>query len=152
MKPFHFSLEKVLKVRQLETMKAKQALVAAQMAVGQAWVELEQARNERIASATGQERLQKRRVRVSTLAAASEAHQELIRAEEEAAQALNRARAQVVERRDELQEARRKEKALEKLRDQQLELSRQEEERLDQATTDETAQTTRQAAKGDAAL
>jgi flagellar FliJ protein len=140
MKPFQFNLEKVLKMRQLQTLKAKQALAAAQLAVGQAWVSMERARNDRTASATAMEQMQTQRVRVGTLTVSSERHDALSKAELLAAERLQAATAEVDVRRAELTEAKRREKALEKLREQQYEVSRHEVERAEQAENDEMAQ------------
>lgn len=152
MKPFQFNLEKVLKIRQLQTLKAKQAVAAAQLAVGRAWVELERARNDRVASAKAMEQMQTQRVRVGTLCVSSERHEVLGKAELLAAEHLQAATTVLNDQRAELIEAQRREKALEKLREQQYEVSRHEGERAEQADNDEIAQLIGQNRRGDARL
>jgi flagellar FliJ protein len=147
-KPFRFNLEKVLKVREVETMKAKQALAAAQLVAGQAWVTTEQRRSQRAAFEAEWEAKRSRRMSAGEWNAASERQALLVQAEQEAVQALHAALAVVAERRSELEEAERKEKALTKLREQQFEAHEYAMRAEEQVITDEIAQTVRQQQKG----
>lgn len=140
MKPFRFSLEKVLKVRQHQTMLCKHALATAQLAAGQAWVTLEKAR---VARADFEKELQERRTRRMTAqkwAASSEQHDRVVQHEKAAAEKLHQALAEVAGKRAELEEAERRAKTLEKLRDQQMEAHRYGELAEEQAAMDEMAQ------------
>jgi flagellar FliJ protein len=147
-KPFRFNLEKVLKVRQLETLKAKQALAEAQLLAGQAWAASEQARAARVAFEGEMERRRSRRITAGEWAALSEQHDQLTAREKEAARRLHEALALVAERRSQLEEAQRREKALEKLREQQFEAYLHEEQLAEQAEVDEMAQNLSRAQKG----
>ncbi|HWI65935.1 MAG TPA: flagellar FliJ family protein [Symbiobacteriaceae bacterium] len=143
MKPFRFNLEKVLKVRQVETTKAKQALAAAQLASGQAWVQMENCRKQRIAFEADWEARRKGRMTAAEWNQASERQSQLVQVEKDAVDTLHRALAVVAERRAELEEAERKEKALTKLREQQYEAHEYAERAEEQIITDEIAQTVR---------
>jgi flagellar FliJ protein len=147
-KPFRFNLEKVLKVRQRETLKAKQALAAAQLASGQAWVALEKARAERVAFEAEWEERRKQRMPAREWMEASQRHEALMKAEKAAAEALHQALAVVAQRRAELEEAERREKALDRLREQQYEAHAYEMRQLEQAEMDEIAQAMRRTQGG----
>lgn len=148
MKPFRFSLEKVLKVRQLETTKAKQALAMAQLTSGQAWVASEKARASRVAFEADWERRRAGRSSVSAWQEAAARHEELVAAEKEAVERLHAALAEVAAKRAELEEAQRREKALEKLREQQYAAHEYTEQTSEQALIDEMAQTMGRIEKG----
>jgi len=141
LKPFRFSLEKVLKVRQLQTAKARQALSGAQLVAGHAWVAVEAARSARVAFAADWEARRAKRMTAGEWADASEHQDGLAAAEKAAADRLHSALEAVAERRAELVEVERKEKALEKLRDQQWAAHECEQRAAEQAETDEIAQT-----------
>lgn len=148
MKPFRFSLEKVLKVRQVETMKAKQSLASSQLVAGQAWVSMERARAARIAFEAEWEERRKRRMSAKDWVESGERHEGLIQSEKNAADSLHKALRIVAEKRAELEEAERREKALDKLREQQYEAHEYQERAEEQAVTDEIAQNVRRVAKG----
>lgn len=148
MKPFRFSLEKVLNVRQLQTTKAKQALASAQLVAGQAWMALEQARVARVTFETEWEARRTSRMTAGEWAAASQTQDGLVEAAKAAADRLHSALEVVAELREELVEAQRKEKALEKLRDQQREAHEHAMRATEQAETDEVAQAVGRAQKG----
>lgn len=149
MKPFRFNLEKVLKVRQVETLKAKQALAKAQLTSGQAWVVMEKARTDRTAfEAAWEERRSSQRQTVREWTESSQRHAAMVEAEKAAVEALHQALAAVAEKRAELEEAERKEQALLKLREQQEAAHDSAERAEEQATTDEIAQNTRRSVRG----
>lgn len=145
MKPFRFNLEKVLKVREVETMKAKQALAKAQLASGQAWVVMENCRRQRVAFEGEWETRRKGRMTAAEWNQASERLSAFVREEQKAVELLHQALAAVAEKRAELEEAERKEKALTKLREQQYEAHEYAERAEEQLVTDEIAQTVRRA-------
>jgi len=143
LKPFRFNLEKVLKVRQVETMKAKQALASAQLASGQAWVTMENCRKQRVAFEADWEARRKGRMTAAEWSQASERQSALVQQEQKAVDILHRSLALVAEKRAELEEAERKEQALTKLREQQFEAHEYAERAEEQIITDEIAQTVR---------
>lgn len=114
MRPFHLNLEKVLKVRQMQTIKARQELATAQLAVGRAWFEAEQSRAGRMAAAGT-------RVAVGGTQEVTRLHvppEARGLDERTAASRLQRAVAELAAKRAALQEAIRREGALQELRDQ----------------------------------
>lgn len=139
MKPFRFSLEKVLKVREHQTLLAKHALAEAQLQVGQAWAALEQARVARVHFETEMEEQRSHRLPAQKWQALSQQHDYMVLKEKRAVQALHEALARVAERRAELEEAERREKTLEKLREQQFESHRYSELSEEQFAMDEMA-------------
>lgn len=139
MKPFRFSLEKVLKVREHQTMLAKHALAEAQLKVGQAWAALEQARVARVHFEAEMEEQRSHRLPAQKWQALSQQHDYMVMKEKNAVQALHEALARVSERRAELEEAERREKTLEKLREQQFESHRYSEHSEEQFAMDEMA-------------
>lgn len=139
MKPFRFSLEKVLKVREHQTMLAKHALAEAQLKVGQAWATLEQARLARVQFETEMEEQRSHPLPVQKWQALSEKHDYMALREKGAVQDLHAALAWVTEKRAELEEAERRERTLEKLRDQQFETHRYAELSEEQFDMDEMA-------------
>jgi len=147
LKPFRFNLEKVLKVRQVESMKAKQALALAQLKSGQAWVTMENCRKQRAAFEAEWETRRKVRMTAAEWNQASERLAALVQVEKDAVEALHQALAVVAEKRAELEEAERKEKALTKLREQQYEAHEYAEQVEEQIITDEIAQTVRRSSQ-----
>lgn len=139
MKPFRFSLEKVLKVRQHQTMLAKHALAEAQLRVGQAWAALEQARVARVQFEAGMEEQRSHRLPAQKWQTLSQRHDYMVLKEKNAVQSLHEALARVAEKRSELEEAERREKTLEKLREQQFESHRYTELSEEQFAMDEMA-------------
>lgn len=143
MKTFRFTLEKVLRVRQHQSMLAKHAVAQAQLLAGKAWVALEQARLARTQFETEWEERRKNRMTARQWSAYSEQHQRLAQTEQAAASELHSALAEVSRKRDELEAAMQREKALDKLREQQYEAYQQEQLAVEQAQNDEIAQTRR---------
>ena len=149
MAPFRFNLEKVLKVRQVETLKAKQSVAQAQLVSGQAWVAVEKVRSERVAfEAAWEERRSSRRQTAREWTDSSQRHGALVEAEKAAVEALHAALAVVAEKRAELEEAERREQALLKLREQQEEAHEYAERAEEQIITDEIAQNTHRSVRG----
>jgi flagellar export protein FliJ len=143
-KPFRFTLEKVLSVRRRQTLGAQKALSGAQMEAAKRWSQLEGARVTR----TEQEQAWTEKQASGRVTARqwkiSGEHLDGLRAvERQASEALQEALAEVAAKRAELEEASRREKALEKLRQQQLEAHQQVIQMAEQAAVDEMAQTAR---------
>lgn len=145
---FHFSLERVLNVRETQTLQAQQMLAEAQTLAGRALATLLEARAAREAFA---ERLAGRRLagmQAWEWAAADRQYDMLCQAVRWAEEAHAEALKVVDDRRLQLQEAMRREDMLLSLRDRQLEAFQVEELRAEQATVDELAQAMRRTARG----
>ncbi len=140
MKPFRFRLEKVLNIRQRESVLAKNALAQARLRSRQAVAFLETARTERAASE--QALLAKRQKRMITYEwiLSAQMHDALVEREKQAQAALRAAREEEARRRELLAEAERREKVLDKLKERQAEEHRYQLEAYEQAQIDEMAQ------------
>jgi flagellar protein FliJ len=146
--PFRFRLQKVLMVREFETLVATQALVAARGAAAEASAAVHHRRQARVEYA-GQ-LAQRRTLGMPAWEwAATARHYELLcQAEQEAAESLHRALGLVAERQVAVEGAMRREETLHKLQDHHLEAFQYAEQAAEQAALDEMAQTYRLIAKG----
>lgn len=148
MRSFRFSLQRVLTVRELETLQAQQALAGAQAAAKEAaaaLAEIRAARQEFVV------KLEERRARGMVAwewTATSRHHEALSRQEGLAANALHAALERVATRQVELERALQREQVLEQLRDQQQAAYQYAEQLAEQAAIDEMAQRTRLVHKG----
>lgn len=140
MKRFRFSLERVLDVREIQSVLVLQSLGEARVAAGQAAAALEEARGRRSSYAVSLEERRRQGMAAWEWAVTSTRHEALSRAEQEATQALQRALETVSLRQAELEGARQREKALQHLKGVQLEAFRLADAAADQAVNDELAQ------------
>lgn len=148
MGPFRFSLEKVLRLRQRETLLAQMALAAARRRAAAATAGVEQARSRRLAYEQEMGVARSRVIRVGALSAQTWQHGNLARVEAAAVEALHDALAEVADRRIGLEEAERRQKALEKLQESQFEAFRYEELAREQSAIDEMAQSVTRVRRG----
>lgn len=119
MKPFRFNLEKVLRIREHETMLAKNNLALAMHEAEKAREALEQATNQRKAFEAEMTERMKHRMTAQQLSFTTMQHETFMEAEEIAEEGLRQALDVVSTRREELAEAERRQKTLEKLQDRQ---------------------------------
>jgi len=140
LKPFRFRLEKVLNIRQRESMLAKNALAQARLRTRQAVAFLETSRSERAASE--QALLVKRMKRMTTYEwiISTQMHESLVEREKQAMATLQNAEQEEAYRRELLAEAERREKVLDKLKERQEGEHRYQAEAYEQAQIDEMAQ------------
>lgn len=140
MRRFKFGLEKVLRIREMATMRAKEALAQAEFARNRAATSLAEATRAKEAFAA---RLQERRSRGMAAwewVQSSQQHVALRLSEQAAQEGLQAAIAEVAARREALTVARQAEEALQKLRERQREAFIYAEEQAEQAAIDEMAQ------------
>ena len=140
MAPFRFTLEKVLTVREMETLQAHEVLVAAQSRAVEASLMMDEARRARQAFAARLEERRERGMAAWEWAASSRQHESLSRAESAAADLVQRAQEGVAAARVQLEGALAREEALNKLRERQWEEFRSTELLAEQAINDELAQ------------
>lgn len=145
---FQFSLEKVLRLRQNETLLAQQALAGAQREAAAAAVAVEQARHQRLAFEREMSASRGAVIKVGALSTQTWQHGNLALVEAAAVEALHEALAEVAARRFDLEEAERRQKALEKLQETQMEAFSYEELAREQAAIDEMAQSVMRGRKG----
>lgn len=152
MKPFRFKLEKVLRIRERETMLAKNNLSVALHEADRARAALEQAINQRkVFEAEMSERM-KHRITAQQLSFTAMQHETFMESEAAAGDGLRQALEVVATRRAELVAAERRQKTLEKLRERRLEQWRYEAGVEEQNLTDEMAQTQMRRVKGGGGL
>jgi flagellar export protein FliJ len=148
MKPFQFRLSHVLSVREMETLRAQEALASAQMAATEAAVHLQAARSARQAFSRELEVRRGAGMAAWEWAATGRQHEELSRAETAASETLQRALEMVAARQGDLEGALRREESLQHLKEQQWEEYRQADLQAEQADNDEMARTMRLSRKG----
>lgn len=148
MSAFRFPLEKVLAVREFETMAAQQELVEARRASAEANAALDQARRARLAFADDLTRRRKQGMAAWEWAATTRQYEQFCRAEEAATASLHRALEVTSSRQIALEEAMQREEALRKLESRHREAFRYAELKAEQDAMDEIAGLMRLEAKG----
>lgn len=150
MKPFRFQLEKVLTVREMQSLSAQEALGAAQAARREAQERLAEAAARRRAYVTDLEQRRRTGMPAWEWVITSRRLDQLSREEQAAVERLHAALEAVSLCRGKLAEAKQQEEVLVRLRERHQEVHRQVALLEDQARTDEMAQVVRLVRKGGA--